>query len=388
LTAFSVTAADVQNPQQLQITMGQYLLAVMDVSSMRLVELAPASTTRRSLQTETVFSYIGSVLLTDKTQGIDVPLAQQLALEDKTAVQQAVDANADIGTNVVVSSILLASTIPPPADEESSSMNIILIAGCAAGGALLCIIIAAGLYLLYSKPPPPPDEYGKKLVNQAHHDPNEDESLAPPPPPMEEDMDSVAGYSLASAATEQTPVQPARTRRLIPDAAAESDNESTFDYDQVGFKDHLGHVMDQDDSMDIEPDSFYGNFSPNTSLLAAAPAVAMSPIAKATDEEYDSDVPSDERNLKTDQDLTGFDLAKTGPRRVLTTVPSDEVMSSIAKKEGLKGTIFGGSLRKKAVSKPKVSKSVPPEEATEELDSLSSFLKGRRDAKLASRKTS
>lgn len=429
LTSFSIAATNVQSLQQFQSTMSQYMLSAMmgqlSSSVVRLVDLEAAAvpTTRRRrrrrLQQQqemmVVYSFTGSVLLMDKTRAMDVPLAQQRALEDLTAVQQAVDENSNIGTNVMISSVQLATTTDNNNNEpSSSSMNIILIAGCTAGGILLCIGIAVGFYVLSSSRVPKENEQPKDRQlrsspknHQAHdgvrgvgdYNNNEDDSIPPPPPMMEEDMESVAGYSLASAAT---PVRPMRTGRLIPDAESEDDNESTFSYDQVGFKDtatNLGYAIGQGDhNLDFE----YGNFSSKASLSSAAAAPALSmPLIDNKDMDYDSDVPSDERNKKTDQDLTGFDVAKT----------EEEVVSPVTKKqEVLKGTIFGGSLKKKAAAsttkKSNVSqriatetasnnnnnnnKRAPPtaEKETEELESLASFLKNRRDAKLASRKSS
>ena len=165
---------------------------------------------------------------------------------------------------------------------------------------------------------------------------------------------------------------------------SESDAESSFSYDQIGinelhYRDNASVI--HDDEPDIDPNSFFGEGTFHEPILASyAPPKKKSP----------SEVPSDERNNATDQDLTGFDLIQTGPGRVLTAVPADEMHSLTTTTTQPTTKTFAKSVRKKSeysTSTTKTFNATSSADAATELDSLSSFLKGRRDAKRASRGT-
>ena len=392
----------VNDTKALQTTIETYLLDTMDITNLDQVNLEQV-TIRRRLQNGTLsFSYSGTVLINTTMPTVtSVQESQSRALENITAVQNAVTANDVIGTNITIDSIVVqqVGVTTPSTKNTTSNKKLYIIAGCAAGGALLLMVLICVGYRTFSKPPPPPPletTFDRKWQTRQ-------QELAPPPPPPldDDDMSSFAdAYSLASielslstSATENEP--PPRTRRskprppqVTPDT--ESDAESAFSYDQIGLNEqhyrHGASVID-DDEPDIDPNSFFGEGASNSSIL---------PVDAPLGKNVPSEVPSDERNNATDQDLTGFDLTNTGPGRVHSAIPDDEMQSltmrgkeSATTLQSLGTKTFAKSVRKKSEysTMTKTINTTSSPDVAKELDSLSSFLKGRREAKRASRET-
>ena len=351
-----------------------FLQTRLNTGSTTIVLELVSNTQNRFLSTLDAFvshslTYQGTAT-TNTTNEATILLSQEAALRDWTQLQSFLDK--DAGLNVTIVSLVLSTgpTLSPTmlVGTNKTSTSIPLIAACAAGAVLMMIVLTFVVVKYYrhhyhGKPP----NYGAVMtttmmttttntaaaVQHLSLDHEDDPVLDHSTGRSTDDDFSMADYSLASTvpsvSTANSNSNSATTNKKTKKKNNKKQSpEISFEYDDVG-KETVIVKKEEEDEEDIDPMAFYTSVPPPPQL----------------EKNGNEDVPFDECTVESEP---------------MVVKKEPIVVKSVMKKKKKETT---RETARETTRMSKSSKTNSPKSA--ELDSLSDFLKNRRDAKRASR---